>query len=307
MSNFDNGEELRSELLPNTFPLPNWVIDKGIWALLDDKERVCYVIVVRKTLGWWKRADRISKTQLVELSGLSPKAVTDAMRNLVQFGLVLRVSENNTDNEGIEWGYQPNHSLVQVNELLERYENKSKVNKERARKMREWQGGMSDTPPLSDTGAGGMSDNEHKTSKTNNSGSKEEPSQTKPKTKKKSASRVVSVPDDWMPQYKAFCQGFGREALDQRELKFWLFGSSAQRGGAKGIRHYYLAQITPDEIERAWVKVNKMKEITISNPNSLFAFAQDVHRKAPSKNDESESESVRERIKKAKEKANAQA
>jgi len=293
-------EQFKSDLLPNTYPVPNWIIDRGIWSLLVDKERNCYQIVVRKTLGWWKRSDRISKSQLVDLSGLSSKAVTDAMRDLVGFGLVLRLDENNDQNEGIEWGYQPDHRLVDVEALLARYEKKSKVNRERARKMIEYGGVMSDSPPMSDIAGGDMSDIVDKTKETSGDDSKESSEAGKPKPKPKPKPKKVEVPEQWVPIYNALVAGL-RNPTDQNELRFWLFGSSAARGGAKGVKHYYQVGITPDEIERAFAYC-KRERIILKNPNSLFAFADTIHRRNQAAEDHSEDQrkAIREKIRKAK-------
>jgi predicted transcriptional regulator len=273
-------KDIKSELIPNTYPVPNWIIDRGIWALLVDPERNCYQIVIRKTLGWWKRTDRIAKSVIVELSGLSPATVTKTMKALVEFGLVDRVSENNPDNEGIEWGYQPDHTKVNVELLLARFEAKSKINKKRAAKMRQWQGGgMSDIPPMSDNTGGDMSDNEHKTILNQSIEDAGASSKAKPKIKieikKTPKSKKIEVPEQWRPLYDAFVKG-KRSALNQSELKFWLFGSSAENGDAKGIKHYYQAGITPEEITLAFAYA-KRQRMTIKNPNSLFVFADEIH------------------------------
>ena len=297
-------KDIRSELIPNTFPVPNWIIDRGIWALLNDQERTCYMIVIRKTLGWWKRTDRIAKSIIVKLSGFSPATVTKTMKSLVYFGLVDRVSENNSNNEGIEWGYQPDHNKVNLSALFERYETKSKINKKRAQKMREWGEGMSDIPPMSDNTGGDMSDMQHKTNIKPISEVAGAPS-SEPKTPKKNAQpKKIKVPEAWLPLYNAFVKN-KRAPLSQSELRFWLFGSSAENGDAKGIKHYAKAGITPEEIDMAFIYAKRQK-MTIKNPNSLFVFADEIHltnKQVENGDDvtvENERERIRSRIEKAK-------
>lgn len=96
-----------SKIEPNTFQTPNTLCDDGVMAALTGNETKCYLAVVRKTLGWHKTKDRISKSLLMQITGLGREAVDSCMDALVEYGLVLRLEENDPkNNHGILWGLQ---------------------------------------------------------------------------------------------------------------------------------------------------------------------------------------------------------
>ena len=88
-----------SKILPNSFQTPNFFVDECM-SLLTGNEFKCLSFLSRKTFGWQKRSDRISKSQIMAATGLANETVDKAMNSLVEFGLVLRVSENNPQNAG---------------------------------------------------------------------------------------------------------------------------------------------------------------------------------------------------------------
>ena len=125
-----------SKIIPNSFQTPNILTDEFM-SLLDGDEVKCYLAVTRKTLGWLKMSDRISKSQLMEMSGLSEGRVTDCMKNLVSFGLVVRKSENNAENHGIEWALQMDDSKIMFGLMNGRAHQRTQNNAQRTAKMRE--------------------------------------------------------------------------------------------------------------------------------------------------------------------------
>lgn len=78
-----------SNFIPNSFQLPNSIVDDLICELTG-AELKCYLVIVRKTKGWNKESDAISISQLMEVTGLSNRAVIDACNRLTELGLLVR-------------------------------------------------------------------------------------------------------------------------------------------------------------------------------------------------------------------------
>ena len=109
-----------SKIIPNTFQTPNAFTDE-IMAFLTGNETKCYMVIVRKTMGWNKKSDNIAKAQIMSITGLGEDAVEECMASLVQFGLVLRLSENNPKkNYGVEWSLQMDDKAIQWSQLEQR-------------------------------------------------------------------------------------------------------------------------------------------------------------------------------------------
>lgn len=108
-----------SHLIPNSFQVPNFYVDSCL-AHLNGSEAKCLLLLARKTFGWHKASDRLSKSQLMRMTGLGNGALDTAMASLVSFGLVTRVSENDKWNHGVEWSLQTDSSLVELEALAER-------------------------------------------------------------------------------------------------------------------------------------------------------------------------------------------
>ena len=90
-------------------------------ALLTGNEYKCLSFVARKTFGWQKRSDRISKSQIAAATGMNQETVDRSMNALLHFGLVLRVAENDQRyNVGNEWALQTNDELIRFDLLEER-------------------------------------------------------------------------------------------------------------------------------------------------------------------------------------------
>jgi phage replication O-like protein O len=121
-----------SKIIPNSFQTPNFFVD-ALMRYLSGNEQKCVDIVCRKTFGWQKRSDRISKSQLVDLSGLGEEAIDDCMAALVRFGVVLRISES-VHNAGVEWAPQVDDSLIDMAGLAERDNLRREANRKRIEK-----------------------------------------------------------------------------------------------------------------------------------------------------------------------------
>lgn len=78
---------MMSKFIPNSFQIPNAVIDE-LMAEMSGAELKCYLAILRKTKGWNKDCDAISVTQLMEITGLSNRAVINACKSLVEMGLL---------------------------------------------------------------------------------------------------------------------------------------------------------------------------------------------------------------------------
>lgn len=147
--------ETTSKILPNSFQTPNFFVDECM-SLLTGNEYKCLSFVARKTFGWQKRSDRISKSQIMAATGLGHEAVDKTMSALVQFGLVLRLSENNARNNGAEWALQTEDARVRFDLLQARQVLQAETNHKRTTKARLKQPaqkvGMSDIPPADEPG-----------------------------------------------------------------------------------------------------------------------------------------------------------
>lgn len=82
-----------NDFIPNSFQVPNALVDEII-ATLNPNSLKCYLIVIRKTVGWQKEWDKISTTQLMELSGIKRKdTVYNCMKELEGLGLIESIKE----------------------------------------------------------------------------------------------------------------------------------------------------------------------------------------------------------------------
>lgn len=75
--------------IPNSFIIPNSVVDE-LMAEMSGVELKCYLFVIRKTKGWNKEFDAISLTQFIKFTGAGKTAVVDALKNLVELGLLVK-------------------------------------------------------------------------------------------------------------------------------------------------------------------------------------------------------------------------
>ncbi|MGA8883219.1 MAG: replication protein [Acinetobacter sp.] len=77
-----------SQFTPNSFQVPNAFVDEVLRQIGDVSAKL-YLIICRKTRGWYKEVDAISLTQFMEFSGKSRPTVTKALAELIQVGLII--------------------------------------------------------------------------------------------------------------------------------------------------------------------------------------------------------------------------
>lgn len=77
-----------SKMKPNSFQIPNAIVDDFI-KCINGNELKIYLIIVRKTKGWNKEYDGISISQFIEFSGISShNTIRKSLKNLVDLNLV---------------------------------------------------------------------------------------------------------------------------------------------------------------------------------------------------------------------------
>lgn len=74
--------------LPNYTQTPNAFFDE-IMRDLNESELKVFLAITRKTFGWKKSRDRISLSQIVEMTGLSKPSVLSGIKGLVNKDLIL--------------------------------------------------------------------------------------------------------------------------------------------------------------------------------------------------------------------------
>lgn len=84
-----------SQWIPNSFQMPNALVDSGVLAKLKGSSLAMYIFIVRKTRGWQKNSDSISISQFVEFTGYGKDAVLSGADKLVEIGLIKRVDYQN--------------------------------------------------------------------------------------------------------------------------------------------------------------------------------------------------------------------
>lgn len=78
---------LMSKFIPNSFQVPNAFVDEML-AKVSGNASKCYLIIARKTRGWQKELDKISRTQFMQLSGLSKPTVIKACDELIELKIL---------------------------------------------------------------------------------------------------------------------------------------------------------------------------------------------------------------------------
>lgn len=80
---------------PNYTQIPNALLDRAM-ALMSGAELKVVLSVCRRTIGWHKRRDRISLTQLQQMTGLSRHSVIDAVRSMVAAGWIEQFADGDS-------------------------------------------------------------------------------------------------------------------------------------------------------------------------------------------------------------------
>lgn len=75
---------------PNYTQIPNKLLDNMFEIESDSELRVIFAIA-RKTLGWHKKSDKISLSQLEEMTGLTRPSVIDGIKSAIERGVIERV------------------------------------------------------------------------------------------------------------------------------------------------------------------------------------------------------------------------
>jgi hypothetical protein len=147
--------------VPNSFQTPNAYVDQFMPFLTGEEYKVL-IYATRRILGFQKRQDRISISQFTDGTknkdgeildsgtGLSIETVKKCLANLVVFGLMVRLEENDPrTNEGVLWGLQWDENKINWQALEERESKKAKVDGERMKKARSMRQAHppSDIPP----------------------------------------------------------------------------------------------------------------------------------------------------------------
>lgn len=77
-----------SKFIPNSFQLPNAIVDDMLCKLSGNACKI-YLLIVRKTRGWHKEADKISYSQIQKYTGINHRAtVSKAIDELLDIGLI---------------------------------------------------------------------------------------------------------------------------------------------------------------------------------------------------------------------------
>lgn len=78
---------------PNYTQTPNKFYDEILREIDTLSEMKVTQIVMRKTFGWHKRSDRISQSQLVELTGMSRDSVKSGLKSGIERGTIVKVND----------------------------------------------------------------------------------------------------------------------------------------------------------------------------------------------------------------------
>ena len=77
-----------SKFIANSFQLPNAFVDEMLCKLSGNACKI-YLLIVRKTRGWHKEADKISYSQIQKYTGVNHRAtVSKAIDELLEIGLI---------------------------------------------------------------------------------------------------------------------------------------------------------------------------------------------------------------------------
>lgn len=91
----------------NYTEIPNIIFDYWM-SRLKPTSFMLLVCICRKTFGWHKTSDRISKSQLCKVTGLAKNTVQAAIEELVKTGLLIKVQNKN------EYGFETNSYRLNI-------------------------------------------------------------------------------------------------------------------------------------------------------------------------------------------------
>ena len=101
-----------SKFIANSFQLPNAFVDEMLCKLSGNACKI-YLLIVRKTRGWHKEADKISYSQIQKYTGVNSRTtISKALDELLDSGLIIMQNGNkNSSNE-----YRLNDDFCSKNE-----------------------------------------------------------------------------------------------------------------------------------------------------------------------------------------------
>jgi predicted transcriptional regulator len=76
-----------NKLLPNSFQVPNTIVDDFIKSISGNELKI-YLIIVRKTKGWNKKYDGISLSQFELFSGIARNTIRKSLKILIEFNFI---------------------------------------------------------------------------------------------------------------------------------------------------------------------------------------------------------------------------
>ena len=83
-----------SKFIANSFQLPNAFIDEMLCKVSGNACKI-YLLIVRKTRGWHKEADKISYSQIQKYTGLNSRTtISKALDELIDLGLIIKEKGN---------------------------------------------------------------------------------------------------------------------------------------------------------------------------------------------------------------------
>lgn len=89
--------------VPNHTQFPNIIIDNYMCHLTGGQIKIILAIA-RKTIGWHKKTDQISNTQMAKLTGLTIPGIKKAMNTLIECGII-KMNRSGT-GKGIKTNYE---------------------------------------------------------------------------------------------------------------------------------------------------------------------------------------------------------
>jgi Bacteriophage replication protein O len=103
-----------SELIPNSFQVPNLLVDR-LLPFLSGPQAKILLLVCRKTFGWGKRVDLISFGQFQTEAGVSRSSTYETLETFVRSGLLLKASHGPRQINGWSLNLEADaESVIQV-------------------------------------------------------------------------------------------------------------------------------------------------------------------------------------------------
>ncbi|TDX48305.1 replication protein [Orenia marismortui] len=88
---------------PNYTQVPNKFFDEIMSQIKYKSELIVTLAIIRKTFGWHKGADRISQSQLTELTGMNRKSVKRGLEYGVERGTIVKLDDYSLSGEAAKY------------------------------------------------------------------------------------------------------------------------------------------------------------------------------------------------------------